>query len=275
MLNEFMDKVKGLARNPIGIIALFISLIYGIACYVLSSSIDNLCGQQERLPLIWFIIIFPVLILIVFTFLVVYHHKKLYAPADFKDEKNFVFTFSQDVPTELKKINLKLNSLNDEKDSEKIHQEIKNISKDLEKIREKSQEIPINSLWRLNHWGSKCANIENGKMIFRGTKAPQETDGSHIDLIENLNLGASYEISCFVKSDNETNALFQLWCHDKTAEPNGVNVSTPYKTPSTSGERIKLIFKADFNRNIRIHLQYKPGQGRIEVSDVRVSEIGD
>lgn len=88
-ITEFIDKAKGLTKNPLGIIALFISLIYGFACLVLSSSIDNLCGNSERLPLIWFMIIFPILILIGFIYLVVKHHSKLYAPSDFKEESNF------------------------------------------------------------------------------------------------------------------------------------------------------------------------------------------
>jgi len=89
-ISDFMEKAKGLTRNPLGIIALFVSLIYGFACLVLSSSLSNLHGQEERLPLIWFIIFFPVLILIGFIFLVVKHHHKLYAPSDYKDESNFV-----------------------------------------------------------------------------------------------------------------------------------------------------------------------------------------
>lgn len=91
-LFDFMAKAKELTKNPLGIIALFISLIYGFACLVLSTSLKNLQGQVERLPLIWFIIIFPALILIGFIFLVVQHHEKLYAPSDYKDEANFIRT---------------------------------------------------------------------------------------------------------------------------------------------------------------------------------------
>jgi hypothetical protein len=89
-ISDFMDKAKGLTRNPLGIIALFVSLIYGFACLVLSTSLNNLHGQDERIPLIWFIIFFPILILLCFIFLVVKHHHKLYAPSDYQDESNFV-----------------------------------------------------------------------------------------------------------------------------------------------------------------------------------------
>jgi hypothetical protein len=94
MIQNFINNAKGLTRNPLGIIALFISLIYGFACLVLSTSISNLNGSIERQPLIWFIIGFPILILLSFIYLVVNHHAKLYAPIDYKDEKNFMSTLS-------------------------------------------------------------------------------------------------------------------------------------------------------------------------------------
>ena len=276
-VTDFMEKAKGLTRNPLGIIGLFISLIYGFACLVLSTSLNNLHGSEERLPLIWFIILFPVLILLIFTFLVTKHHKKLYAPSDYKDEKNFVNAFvgNKEVSSDLEKVNEQLKSLTTEQ-PECLIASVKKISDEIEKIKEKSEKIPFNNLWRLNHWGSNCARIVGDRMIFAGTSAPtqQGTDGSHIDLNYILEIGKTYEISCFAKSDTGTNGMFQLWCHDDTGvKPDGVDVSTPYKTPSTEGEKIKLNFKADYNKSIRIHLQYTPGQGRIEISDVRISEL--
>ena len=92
MMN-FIENAKGLTRNPLGIIALFISLIYGFACLVLSTSISNLHEPSERLPLIWFIIGFPVTILIGFVFLVTKHHQKLYSPSDYGNAESFLKTF--------------------------------------------------------------------------------------------------------------------------------------------------------------------------------------
>jgi len=94
MVSDFMDKAKGLTKNPLGIIALFVSLIYGFACLVLSTSILNLHTPDERLPLIWFIITFPLIILGGFIYLVVQHHEKLYSPSDYNDSESFVKTFS-------------------------------------------------------------------------------------------------------------------------------------------------------------------------------------
>lgn len=91
-MTNFIDHAKGLTKNPLGIIALFVSLIYGFACLVLSTSISNLRTPEERLPLIWFIIIFPLIILVGFMFLVMKHHGKLYSPSDYGDTESFLKT---------------------------------------------------------------------------------------------------------------------------------------------------------------------------------------
>jgi len=91
-MKNFITQAKGLSRNPLGIIALFISLIYGFACLVLSTSISNLNTNIERLPLIWFIIGFPIIILIVFLILVTKHHQKLYSPSDYGNPESFLRT---------------------------------------------------------------------------------------------------------------------------------------------------------------------------------------
>lgn len=88
-LNNFMKNSTGLTRNPLGIIALFISLIYGFSCLVLGTAGLSF-PSNERILLILFIIIFPALILLAFLYLVIMHHKKLYAPGDYKDERNFL-----------------------------------------------------------------------------------------------------------------------------------------------------------------------------------------
>ena len=268
---DFIGKAKGLTKNPLGIIALFISLIYGFACLVLSTSINNLKGPEERLPLIWFIILFPLLILVAFTYLVVNHHRKLYAPSDYKDEKNFVNTYvgNKDIPADLDKLikKLKLTS------PDQLEKQLGETIKEIEIIKEKSENIPINNLWWLNHWGSNCATIIADKMVFTGTSAPDGKDGSHIDLNNLLEVGKTYEISCFAKSDENTDGMFQLWCHDNTGVvPYGSDTSTPFRIPAVEGEKISLFFRAIYNKNIRVHLQYLPGKGRIIISDVKINE---
>ena len=209
--------------------------------------------------------------MIAFTFLVVKHHNKLYATSDYKDERNFLTSFvgNKEIPRDLDKVINKLKQTSPDQLGDQIVETIKEI----ENIKEKSEIIPINNLWWLNHWGSNCATIITDKMVFIGTSAPDGKDGSHIDLNNFLEIGKTYEISCFAKSDENTNAMFQLWCHDNTGVvPCGSDTSTDFKTPSTGGEKISLFFRAAYNKNVRIHLQYLPGKGRIIVGDVKITE---
>lgn len=84
----FGETARKLARSPLGIIALFIVLVYGMACLVvISPGIDKI---NERQPLIYFLIIFPILVLIAFCWLVSRHSDKLYGPSDFSNEENYM-----------------------------------------------------------------------------------------------------------------------------------------------------------------------------------------
>lgn len=90
---SFGNIATQLARNPLGIIALFIVLVYGFAALVLGLSAGNL-DQSERLPIIWFLVVFPVIVLAAFYRLVTNHHHKLYAPEDFPNPSDFFRTMT-------------------------------------------------------------------------------------------------------------------------------------------------------------------------------------
>lgn len=101
MATNFTDSAKGLARNPLGIIALFISFVYALACIVIAVSTSTL-DPYERIPLVYFVIVFPVLTLGCFMWLVIQHPTKLYAPSDYKEDNSFMMTMG--VPDSLKKL---------------------------------------------------------------------------------------------------------------------------------------------------------------------------
>jgi CheY-like chemotaxis protein len=84
----FGETAKSLARNPLGIIALFIVMVYGFASLV--TAFAGSFTAAERLPLIYFLICFPILVLSVFGWLVSKHSGKLFAPGDFRNEENYV-----------------------------------------------------------------------------------------------------------------------------------------------------------------------------------------
>ncbi|WP_299808968.1 hypothetical protein [uncultured Shewanella sp.] len=90
---EFLKGAKDFARNPLGIVALFISLIYGFASLLLGASADKL-ESLERWPLLVFVVTFPFVVLYVFYKLVTEHHGKLYSPGDYKDDDSFLRTLS-------------------------------------------------------------------------------------------------------------------------------------------------------------------------------------
>ena len=75
-----------LSRNPLGIIALFIVLVYAIAGLVFASSAQG----NERVILLSFLIIFPIVVFVGFYALVTRHHDKLYAPSDFSTDQHFI-----------------------------------------------------------------------------------------------------------------------------------------------------------------------------------------
>ena len=80
-MNRFGETARGLSQNPLGIIALFIVLVYGFASLVVG--LGNGLDASSRTPLIWFMVLFPTLVLIVFAWLVSQHHDKLYSPGDY------------------------------------------------------------------------------------------------------------------------------------------------------------------------------------------------
>lgn len=90
-MQKFGDAAGRLARNPLGIIALFIVLVYGIAGLVFSTAVKSLTRDQATV-LVWFLALFPVAVLAAFVWLVASHHEKLYAPYDFRDDAAFLNT---------------------------------------------------------------------------------------------------------------------------------------------------------------------------------------
>jgi len=90
---DFLKASKGLTNNPLGIIALFIGLVYGMACIVFIFSAQSLYSF-EREYIILFVVLFPCLVLLVFSHLVAKHHQKLYAPQDYRDDESFLRAYN-------------------------------------------------------------------------------------------------------------------------------------------------------------------------------------
>lgn len=86
-LKEFGKNAVALGGRPIGIIALFILLVYGAFSATLISG-SNL-NEIHIYLIIAFMMLFSCLVLYVFYKLVTKHSGKLFSPKDFKDEQYF------------------------------------------------------------------------------------------------------------------------------------------------------------------------------------------
>lgn len=62
---------KRLLMPPLGVVALCVCLVYTIASLVIVFNLKNLHGSLERLPFIWFIISFPVLLMVGLIYLAI------------------------------------------------------------------------------------------------------------------------------------------------------------------------------------------------------------
>jgi hypothetical protein len=87
-----MQGASGFIKNPLGIIGLFVVLIYGLAVVVAGFSPE--LTELQRWVMIGLVAMFPPLVLWTLYRLVTAHHSKLYAPADWRDEKNFLVAMS-------------------------------------------------------------------------------------------------------------------------------------------------------------------------------------
>jgi len=70
-------------KNPLSIIAIFSTITEGLCIYVL----PKLTPANQDV-FIWFVIGFPVLLILLFFYTLINHHLKLYAPADFEKTDN-------------------------------------------------------------------------------------------------------------------------------------------------------------------------------------------
>jgi len=71
-------------RNPLTVIAIFA----GIA-EISGTGVLPFIAEANQLIFVWFLILFPTLIVIFFFLTLNFNHKVLYAPSDFKNEENF------------------------------------------------------------------------------------------------------------------------------------------------------------------------------------------
>lgn len=88
-MSKFIVESKNFIKNPLGIIGLFVVIIYALAGLVFAFQ-DLQIGRIETISLIGFLIVFPFVVLTVFYRLVTKYPVALYSPSDFSDESALV-----------------------------------------------------------------------------------------------------------------------------------------------------------------------------------------
>lgn len=84
-----LDKI-GHIKNPLTVIAMFAAIAEVSGAIVLP-----FIAPENQATYIWFLMLFPVLLVLIFFATLNFNHKALYAPSDWKDESNFFRKFSQ------------------------------------------------------------------------------------------------------------------------------------------------------------------------------------
>ena len=84
-----LDKI-GHIKNPLTVIAMFAAIAEVSGAIVLP-----FIAAENQATYIWFLMIFPGLLVLVFFLTLNFNHKVLYAPSDWKDEANFFRMFTK------------------------------------------------------------------------------------------------------------------------------------------------------------------------------------
>ena len=81
-------KENTIIRNPLTVISIFAGL-----AEVAGTGVLPFVSQANQNTYIWFLMIFPVLLVVLFFLTLNFNPTVLYAPSDFRDEKNFMDLF--------------------------------------------------------------------------------------------------------------------------------------------------------------------------------------
>lgn len=89
-----MERTIKKVANPLTLIAFFSGVSESIALAVIAimEKVGGI-GSPLSVPLVWFSVLFPTLIVLLFFITLNFNHKVLYAPGDYGDERLFLYTF--------------------------------------------------------------------------------------------------------------------------------------------------------------------------------------
>lgn len=123
---KIMQNKSGTIKNPLSVIAIFA----GIAEISGTLVLPHIAPENQYL-FIWFLMIFPFALVVMFFLTLNWNYKVLYAPSDFKDEEHFINLQKASTSEVLDKIKEEL-AEEDEQESSLSDNAVKDIEVDLE-----------------------------------------------------------------------------------------------------------------------------------------------
>ena len=82
---------------------------------VFTIGLDKLTSNSERLPIIWFLILFPILVFLGFSYIVIFIPRHLYGPGDYRDDNGFLKAtakeFEKNINKEVNEIGNSVNAI--------------------------------------------------------------------------------------------------------------------------------------------------------------------
>jgi len=82
-----MDRIPPRVSNPLTLIAVF----SGLAEIAATAVLTQLTGVVQA-QFVWFVMLFPILLVVLFFITLNFNHRVLYAPSDYTDERHFMET---------------------------------------------------------------------------------------------------------------------------------------------------------------------------------------
>ena len=109
-------KVSTAVKNPLSVIAIFAGLAEVAGTVVLPFVAD-----ANQITYIWFLMLFPTLLVLLFFLTLNFNPKVLYAPSDFRDEGNYMEIFRpSSTPERLAKLDEEVQEFSDDEAAEQV-----------------------------------------------------------------------------------------------------------------------------------------------------------
>ena len=128
---SFLNNMKEntIIKNPLTVISIFAGL-----AEVAGTAVLPFVNEANQNTYIWFLIIFPTLLVVLFFITLNFNPKVLYAPSDFRDENNYMDLFRPSSTVERKeKLDEEIKETTIEEESKKVPKDIRELSLSREK----------------------------------------------------------------------------------------------------------------------------------------------